>query len=70
VIQDVPGVVWTAVTGFGMLPPGDDPSLLATPAQPWTRVETITPDAGEILTLDAAHLILTTAAEVVTGSCT
>jgi predicted phage baseplate assembly protein len=70
VIQDVPGVVWTAVTGFGMLPPGDDPSLLATPAQPWTRVETITPDAGEILTLAAAHLILTTAAEVVTGSCT
>jgi predicted phage baseplate assembly protein len=69
-IQDVPGVVWTAVTGFGMLPPGDDPSLLATPAQPWTRVETITPDAGEILTLDAAHLILTTAAEVVTGGCT
>jgi hypothetical protein len=58
------------VTGFGMLPPGDDPLVLATPAQPWTRVETIMPDAGEILTLDAAHLILTTAAEVVTGGCT
>jgi hypothetical protein len=70
VIQDVPGVVWTAVTGFGMLAAGDDPTVLATPAQPWTRVETITPDAGEILTLYAAHLILTTAAEVVTGSCT
>jgi hypothetical protein len=70
VIQEVPGVVWTKVTGFGMLDAGDDPTTLATPPQPWTRAETVTPHAGEILTLDSAHLILSAAAAAVTGGCT
>jgi len=69
IIQDVQGVVWTEVTGFGVLAPGDDPLTLPNPAQPWTRAEKVSSDAGEILTLDATHLILSPAAAAVTG-CT
>ncbi|HEY2853202.1 MAG TPA: hypothetical protein VGJ18_10170 [Gemmatimonadaceae bacterium] len=70
IIQEVAGVVWTEVTGFGMLDPGDDPGTLAVPAQPWSRAESVTPEAGEILTLDSAHLVLSPVAAAVTGGCT
>ena len=69
VIQQVGGVVWTAVTGFGKLATGDDPTLLTAPAVPWTRTEIVSASAEEVLALDASHLVILPAAAV-TESCT
>lgn len=69
VIQQVPGVVWTAVTGFGVLASGSDPSLLDAPAVPWPRSEVVAPSAEEVLALDALHLALLPAAAI-TETCT
>ncbi|MGH7646875.1 MAG: hypothetical protein ACREND_02075 [Gemmatimonadaceae bacterium] len=63
-IQQVSGVVWTAVTGFGLLDAGDDPSLLTAPPTPWLRTEVASASPQEVLALDAAHLVLLPAAAV------
>lgn len=68
VIQQVGGVVWTAVTGFGALAVGDDPALLASPAAPWTRTEIVSASTEEVLALDASHLMILPAAAI-TESC-
>jgi len=63
-MQQVSGVVWTAVTAFGMLDPGDDPSLLSAPPAPWRRAEVVSPGPRDVLALDASHLVLLPAAAV------
>jgi predicted phage baseplate assembly protein len=60
-IQNVPGVLWAAVDGFGSLGTAADPSTLVPPAAPWPLVPLVSCDPDEVLGLVADHLDLTLA---------
>jgi hypothetical protein len=58
VIQNVTGVAWNEVTGFGSLGPSDAPDTLVLPAAPRARATIVGCNGDEMLALDAAHLFL------------
>jgi hypothetical protein len=58
-IQNVPGVLWSAVDGFGSLGTAADPSTLTPPPAPWPLTSVVSCDPDETLGLFADHLDLT-----------
>jgi hypothetical protein len=57
-IQNVPGVLWSAVNGLGALATATDPSTLAAPASPWPLDPAVECGADEVLGLYTAQLQL------------
>jgi predicted phage baseplate assembly protein len=63
VVQNVAGIIWTKVTAYGPLDPGEDPTALLLPTEPRPLHDTVGCDSLEILCLFTTHLQLTTVKE-------
>ena len=69
-VQRVSGVTWCRVTALGMFAAGaTDPTVLALPTAPRTRVEILTPAPTDLLQLYPAHLTLSSVPAPTAGVC-
>jgi hypothetical protein len=69
-VQNVTGVVWCKVTALGLFDASLlDPAAIALPAAPRERADKLTPEASQLLQLDARHATLATAPPPPSGAC-
>jgi hypothetical protein len=69
-VQNVSGVVWCKVTALGLFDAALlDPAAIALPAAPRARADKLTPEANQLLQLDARHATLATAPPPPSGAC-
>jgi hypothetical protein len=70
IVQNVPGILWCKVSGFGRLAFGIDPTATPFPPSPRPRHQQVTCPLNQLLQLHPNHLTLTTAAVAVQEPCT
>jgi len=68
-VQNVPGVRWCKVTALGVLPVGEDPTVLTVPFEPKPLNVTLPCAPTEVLQLHATHLRLNVATAPATDLC-